>query len=157
VRLPARRRIQRRPVQYDAPSFLHASVLLGTGQNFRFKLLHKRIVVINPFCRHSLHYTLLIFNFASHSTAIWVYAQKGSFSRPSHPFNPHPPTANSCSRWSMLRTRTFWAIILGVVTCALLFTAKDYLGYNPLAERAVAVLSAPGTHVVAAVYPPGSA
>ena len=57
----------------------------------------------------------------------------------------------------MLRTRTFWAIILGVITCVLLFEAKNYASYSPLVTRAVAVLTAPGARVVAAVYPPGSA
>ena len=56
----------------------------------------------------------------------------------------------------MLKTRSFWAIVLAVVTCALLFAARNYLGYSPLAERTVAVLTAPGTHVVAAVYPSGT-
>jgi len=56
----------------------------------------------------------------------------------------------------MLKTRTFWAIVLGVITCVLLFEAKNYAGYSPLATRAVDVLTTLGTHVAAAVYPPGS-
>ena len=56
----------------------------------------------------------------------------------------------------MLRTRIFWAIILGVITCALLFEAKNYASYSPLATRTRDVLTAPGARVVAAVYPPGS-
>ncbi|HJZ65290.1 MAG TPA: hypothetical protein VKD70_13290 [Candidatus Acidoferrum sp.] len=56
----------------------------------------------------------------------------------------------------MLKTRAFWAIVLGVITCLLLFEAKNYASYSPLARRTVDVLTAPGSHVVAAVYPPGS-
>ena|SRR5215470_10837882 len=56
----------------------------------------------------------------------------------------------------MLKTRTFWAIVLGVITCVLLFEAKNYASYSPLATRAMEILTAPGTRVVAAVYPPGS-
>jgi len=51
----------------------------------------------------------------------------------------------------MFKSRTLWALVLGVVTSVLLFEAKMHLGYNPWETRILGVLAAPGTHLVTAL------
>ena len=51
----------------------------------------------------------------------------------------------------MFKTRTFWAIVLGVMTSVLIFEARINFSDNPLFIRAANTLSAPGAHVVTAL------
>src|SRR5262249_49787544 len=119
IRLPTRRWVQRRLVQYDAPSFSSASILRCTSQYLRLKLLHKRVVVINPFGGHAnsgstgnLSVHLFSSKFADaeiiqnlslrHNISLAVPCNLGVCSKrqlfpPEPPFNPHfPPAKNSC-------------------------------------------------------------
>src|SRR5262249_54013758 len=66
------------------------------------------------------------------------------------------PFLNLIQGFYMLRTRTFWAIVLAIITCVLLFEARTRLPYNPQLARSVEVLAAPGTHLAAALNQPGS-
>jgi hypothetical protein len=56
----------------------------------------------------------------------------------------------------MLKSKILWAFVLGVVTSALLLEAKINLGYSPLWSKILAVLSAPGIHLVGALNQPGA-
>jgi hypothetical protein len=56
----------------------------------------------------------------------------------------------------MFKTRILWALVLGVVTSALLREAKINLAYSPLWSRIPHVLTAPGTRFVAAINMPGT-
>ncbi len=55
----------------------------------------------------------------------------------------------------MLKSKTLWALVLGVATSVLLFEAKIHLDYNPWETRILGVLAAPGTHLVTALNQPG--
>jgi len=56
----------------------------------------------------------------------------------------------------MFKTKILWALVLGVVTSALLREAKINLAYSPLWSRIPHVLTAPGTRFVAAINMPGT-
>ena len=56
----------------------------------------------------------------------------------------------------MFKSKTLWALVLGVATSVLLFEAKIHLGYNPWETRILGVLAAPGVHLVTALDTPGA-
>jgi len=51
----------------------------------------------------------------------------------------------------MLRTRIFWAIVLGIVSLVLIFEAKTNLAYGAVGTRVFAYLAAPGSHLASAL------
>jgi len=57
----------------------------------------------------------------------------------------------------MFKTRTFWAIVLAIITSILVLETKLNFSGNALWLRAASVLSTPGARVVAALDSPGSA
>lgn len=56
----------------------------------------------------------------------------------------------------MFRSKTFWAIVLGVATSVLFFEARINLGYNPVRSRILEALGLPGTYLVGMLSAPGS-
>ena len=56
----------------------------------------------------------------------------------------------------MFKSKILWAFVMGVVTSVLLLEAKTNLAYSPLWSRIPHVLTAPGTHFVAALNMPGT-
>ena len=56
----------------------------------------------------------------------------------------------------MIKSKILWALVLGVVTSVLLREAKVNLAYSPLLRRIPHLLTAPGTHLVAALNTPGA-
>ncbi|HEX8835793.1 MAG TPA: hypothetical protein VF748_02565 [Candidatus Acidoferrum sp.] len=56
----------------------------------------------------------------------------------------------------MFKTKIIWGLVLGAVTSVLLREARINLGYSPLWRRIPHVLTAPGTHLVAAINTPGT-
>lgn len=56
----------------------------------------------------------------------------------------------------MLRTRTFWAVLLAVLTSVLIFETKVNLPDSALWTQTATILSAPGTHLVTALDSPNS-
>ena len=56
----------------------------------------------------------------------------------------------------MFKSKILWALVLGAVTSVLLLEAKINLAYSPLWRRIPRVLTAPGTHFVAALNMPGT-
>lgn len=55
----------------------------------------------------------------------------------------------------MFRSRTFWAIVLGVVSTILIFLARMDLGYSPWWIKISYALTTPGSHFVTWLYPAG--
>lgn len=55
----------------------------------------------------------------------------------------------------MFRSRTFWAIILGVVSSILIFLARIDLAYSPLWGKISHALTTPGAHFATWLYPSG--
>lgn len=56
----------------------------------------------------------------------------------------------------MFKMKTLWALVLGVATSVLLREARINLAYSPLWRRIPHLLTAPGTHLVAAINTPGT-
>jgi hypothetical protein len=56
----------------------------------------------------------------------------------------------------MFKSKTLWALVLGVATSVLLLEAKIHFGYNPWETRILGVLAAPGTHLVTVLDTPGT-
>ena len=56
----------------------------------------------------------------------------------------------------MFKSKILWALVLGVVTSALLREARINLAYSPLWRRIPHVLAAPGAQLVAALNTPGT-
>jgi len=54
----------------------------------------------------------------------------------------------------MFKTRTFWAIVLAVITSVLIFEVRINFSDNPLWIRTANILSAPGARVVTALDSP---
>ena len=57
----------------------------------------------------------------------------------------------------MFRAKTFWAVVLGIVSYVLIFEAKTKLGYGAVGGRILNALVIPGPYVVTFLYPPSSA
>jgi len=58
--------------------------------------------------------------------------------------------------WSMFKTRTFWAIVLSIMTSVLIFEAKLNVSGNSLWTRVTDVLVAPGARLVNALDLPAA-